>query len=125
MKKTYIKEDPLREKTLQFAIRVVNLNKYLMNEKKEYIISKQIMRSGTNPGAMVREGANAESGKDFIHKLFVAKKETAETQYWLELLNATDYISNSEYKSLHADSVEIAKLLSSSIITKKKKLGIP
>ena len=82
------------------------------------------MRSGTNPGAMVREAANAESGKDFIHKLYVAKKETAETQYWFELLSATDYISGSEYKSLYADSEEIAKLLSSSIITKNKKLGI-
>ncbi len=124
MKKTYAKKDPLRDKTLQFAIRIVNLNKYLLNEKKEFIISKQIMRSGTNPGAMVREASNAESGKDFIHKLFVAKKETAETQYWLELLYATNYISEPEYISLYSNSEEISKLLSSSIITKKKKLGI-
>ena len=124
MKKAYAKKDVLRDKTLQFAIRIVNLNKYLVNEKKEFIMSRQIMKSGTNPGAMVREAANAESGKDFIHKLFIAKKETGETQYWLELLHATDYISETEYSSLYADSEEIAKLLSSSIITKKKKLGI-
>ncbi|WP_229374210.1 four helix bundle protein [Fibrella rubiginis] len=79
------KPDLLKDKTLGFAIRIVNLNKYLVYEKNEYTISKQILRSGTNLGAMVREAANAESSVDFIHKLSIAQKETGETQYWLEL----------------------------------------
>ena len=79
MKKNQKRKDPLKEKTLNFAIRIINLNRYLVNDKKEYIVSKQITRSGTNPGAMVREAAHAESGKDFIHKLFIAKKEISET----------------------------------------------
>lgn len=75
------KPDLLRDKTLNFAIRIVNLNKYLVQEKSEYTINKQILRFGTNPGAMVREAANAESPLDFVHKLSVAQKETGETQY--------------------------------------------
>lgn len=123
MKKTNIKYDPLRIKSFEFAVRIYNLNQHLINEKKEYIISKQIMKSGTNPGAMIREAANAESGIDFIHKLAIAKKETGETQYWLELLHATNQISQKEFDSLYTDSNEIFKLLSSSILTKKKNIG--
>ena len=73
------KADPLREKSFQIAVRMVRLNKYLVDEKREFVISKQILRCGTNPGAMVREAANAESGPDFIHKLGVAQKEIGET----------------------------------------------
>lgn len=80
------------------------------------------MRSGTNPGAMVREANNVESGMDFVHKLGVAQKETRETQYWLELLKATDYISEEEFKSIYSDTEEVMKLLRSSILTKKKNL---
>lgn len=123
MKKTNVKQDPLRIKSFEFAVRIYKLNQFLVKEKKEYIISKQIMRSGTNPGAMIREAANAESGVDFIHKLAIAKKETGETQYWLELLHATNHISQKEFDSLYADSNEIFKLLSSSILTKKKNIG--
>ena len=83
MKKLSEKNNPLKAKTLHFAIRMVNLSKYLRGEKKEYILSKQIMRSGTNPGAMIRESSQAESGADFIHKLSIALKEISETQYWL------------------------------------------
>ncbi len=118
------KNDPLRDKTFLFAIRIVNLNRYLLEIKKEYVISKQIIRAGTNPGAMVREAANAESGLDFIHKLSVAQKETGETQYWLELLWKTDYLSENEFHSLYSDTEEIMKLLKSSILTKKKKLAV-
>ena len=115
--------NPLGDKTLEFAIRIVKLNRYLTETKKEYVISKQVLRSGTNPGAMVREAANAESGLDFIHKLAIAQKETCETQYWLELLFKTDYLNNIEYNSLYSDSVEILKLLRSSILTKKQRLA--
>ena len=126
MKKTYQekKEDPLRDKTFQFAVRIVRLNRFLTEQKREFVISKQIMRSGTNPGAMVREAANAESGLDFIHKLAVAQKETGETQYWLEILHATDYLNESEFKSLYTDTEDIMKMLTSSIKTKKRNLGL-
>lgn len=117
------KTDPLREKTLNLAIRTVKLYQYLTIEKKEYVISKQLLRAGTNPGAMVREAANAESGLDFIHKLAVAQKETGETMYWLELLFKTGFLSSTEYESIDADSQEVMRLIRSSILTKKKRLG--
>ena len=117
------KTDPLREKTLNLAIRTVKLYQYLTVEKKEYVVSKQLLRAGTNPGAMVREAANAESGLDFIHKLAVAQKETGETMYWLELLFKTGFLSTTEYESIDADSQEVMRLIRSSILTKKKRLG--
>jgi four helix bundle protein len=85
-------------------------------------MSKQILRCGTNPGAMVREAENAESGMDFIHKLSIAQKEIAETIYWLELLCATEYLNKSEYDSIDNDAKEIMRLLRSSILTKKQNL---
>lgn len=117
------KSDPLREKSLSFAIRVVNLYKYLRSVKHEDVMSKQLLKSGTNPGAMVREAANAESGADFIHKLSVAQKEIDESQYWLELLWKTDFLTQKEFESLITDSEEILKLLKSSIITKKRNMN--
>ncbi len=122
-KTTHTKNDPLREKTFQFAVRIVNLYKYLVEKKKEYTLSNQILRSGTNPGAMVREAAFAESGPDFIHKLSIGQKENGETQYWLELLHTTDYISEKEFHSLMSNSEELGRLFTSSIKTKKKNLG--
>lgn len=118
------KESPLREKTLNLAIRIVRLNQYLTSEKKEFILSKQILRSGTNPGAMIREASNAESGMDFIHKLGIAQKELGETQYWLELLYKTEYMSKIEFKSIYSDTQEIMKMIRSSILTKKKNLSV-
>lgn len=79
--KTNVKDGPLREKSLKFAIRTVKLYRYLQDDKKEFVLSKQLLRSGTNPGAMIREAENAESISDFIHKLSIAQKETAETIY--------------------------------------------
>jgi len=115
-------DDPLRDKSFNLAVRIIRLSKYLQEEKKEYIISKQIIRSGTNPGAMVREAKNAESGADFIHKLAIGQKETAETQYWLELLKETGYISIDEFKSIYGNTEEVMKLIRSSILTKKQNL---
>jgi four helix bundle protein len=117
------KKDVLKEKTFAFSVRIVHLYQYLREEKKEFILCKQIMRSGTNPGAMVREAANAESGSDFIHKLSIAQKEIGETQYWLELLFATNYLTDNQFESLNRDAIEIIKLIKSSIITRKKNLG--
>jgi four helix bundle protein len=116
--------NPLREKTFQMAQRIIKLNQYLTTEKKEFILSKQVLRSGTNPGAMVREAINAESGNDFIHKLSIALKETGETQYWLELLYMSNYLSDTEFESIHTDTIEVTKILTASIRTKKKNLAI-
>jgi four helix bundle protein len=124
MTESIIKNDPLREKTFLLAVRVVNLYRYLAEDKKEYVLSKQVLRAGTNPGAMVREAANAESGADFIHKLAIAQKEAGETQFWLELLWKTNYLSEHEFQSINADTVEVLKLLTSSIVTKKKKMAL-
>lgn len=118
-----IKFDPLKEKTLSLAVRIVNLGKYLIHEKNEYVMSKQVLRSGTNPGAMVREAANAETGLDFIHKLSVAQKETGETLYWLELLHRTNYLAANEYESMRTDAEEVMRLIRSSILTKRKNLA--
>ena len=118
------KHNPLRDKSFQFAVRIVNLHKYLIETKKEFTMSNQVLRSGTNPGAMVREAEFAESGSDFIHKLSIGRKENGETQYWLELLYATNYISKNESESLISDSQELGKLFTSSIKTKKRNLKI-
>ena len=117
-------KNPLRNKSFNLAVRIVSLYKHLTQEKKEFVMSKQILKCGTNPGAMVREAANAESSMDFIHKLGIAQKETGETQYWLELLHSTGYIGQTEFDSLHSDSQEVMRLIRSSILTKKKNILI-
>jgi len=122
-KKDGKRADPLREKSFNLALRIIRLCRYLNQEKHEFQISKQLLRSGTNPGAMVREAANAESSLDFIHKLSIAQKETAETQFWLELLLAADDLTEQEFQSIYQDTEEVMKLLTSSILTKKKKLA--
>lgn len=86
-------------------------------------MSKQLLRCGTNPGAMIREAGNAESGMDFIHKLAIGQKELGETQYWLELLFRTDYITEQEFKSILSDTEEVMKMIRSSILTKKKNMA--
>lgn len=93
----------MTKRSLEFAIRIINLYKDLCNEKKEYILSKQILRSGTSIGANIRESKFAQSKPDFISKMSIALKETNETLYWLELLNKTDYLNESEYNSLYND----------------------
>jgi four helix bundle protein len=115
------KQTPLSEKTFKLAVRVVKLCKYLVEKKREMVISRQLLRAGTNPGAMVREADNAESGADFVHKLGVAQKETAEAMYWLEILETTDYLSRNEFISIYADTEEVMRLIRSSILTQKKK----
>jgi len=125
MKKArFSKKSPLLDKSFALAIRIVNLYKHLVEHKREYIMSKQLLRAGTNPGAMIREAQNAETGKDFIHKLAIGQKEMGGTQYWLELLNATNYLKDSEFDSIYDDTEEIMKMLTSSIKTKKKNMAI-
>ena len=117
-----MKDNNLRDKSFLFAIRIVNLSKYLIAEKKEYILSKQVIRSGTSVGAMVREAEHSESKNDFIHKLAMAQKEINETIYWLELLLATDYLKKDEFESINLDAVEIIKILTAIIKNTKSKL---
>ena len=119
-----IKKNILKDKSFLFAIRIVHLYKYLHEENKEYIMSKQVMRSGTSVGAMVREAEHSESKTDFIHKLAIAQKEINETLYWLELLQETKNISNKEFESIYLDATEIIKLITSSIKTAKSTLTI-
>jgi four helix bundle protein len=118
-------EKPLRTKTFAFALRVIKLGKYLNEEKREYILSKQLLRSGTNPGAMIREAENAESPNDFIHKLSIAQKEISESIYWLELMFKSDYLTETEFNSINEDAIEILKMLTSSIKTKRKNIQNP
>lgn len=117
-----MKEDVLKAKCFKFAVRVVNLYKYLVEEKKEFVLSKQLLRSGTSVGAMVHEAEHSESKADFIHKLAIAQKEINETIYWLELLQATEYLSQQQFESINTDAVEIIKLITSSIKTAKSNL---
>ena len=112
-------EDVIKNKSFSFAVRIVNLSK-LLNSKGEFVMSKQLLRSGTSIGANVREAKNAQSKADFIHKLSISQKEADETLYWLELLNTTDYISNDEFLSINKDGVEVLKLIKSIIISAKK-----
>jgi len=117
-----MKENVLKDKSLNFAIRIVKLSQYLNSEKKEFVMSKQLLRSGTSVGAMAREAEHSESKDDFKHKLSIAQKEINESIYWLELLQKTDYISQTQFESIHFDAVEIIKLLTSIIKSVKKSL---
>lgn len=107
---------------MDFAIRTVNLYKYLCQEKNEYVLSKQLLRSGTGVGALQREAEHAESKPDFIHKYAIAQKECNETIYWLELLHKTNYITEIEYKSIVNDANELIRIITSSIKTAKNSL---
>ena len=106
-----MKENIVKEKSFAFALRMIKLAKYLQDEKKEFVLSKQAIRSGTAIGALVREAEHAESKADFIHKMTIALKEANETLYWLELLHQSDYISQKSFESIRADSEELVKLL--------------
>jgi four helix bundle protein len=122
MVEKYMKErGPLHIKSIDFAIRIVKLSKYLNEVKREYVLSKQVLRSGTSIGALVREAEHGESKADFVHKLSIALKEANETDYWLELLHKSEYIDTKEYQSITFDNIELLKLLTSIIKTTKEK----
>ena len=106
-----MKDNVIIEKSMAFSVRIVNLCKYLSNEKKEYIISKQICKSGTSIGANVAEAQRAQSTADFVSKMKIALKEANETQYWLQLLHNTNYLSDKEFESIHEDLIQILKIL--------------
>ena len=117
-----MKKNIVKDKSFKFAIRIVKLYQYIKSEKKEYVLSKQLLRSGTSVGAMVREAEHSESKADFIHKMAIAQKEMNESIYWLELLKETDYLSNEQYQSINKDAVEVIKMLTSIIKTTKTNL---
>ena len=110
----------IENKSFLFSVRIVKLARYLQEEKKEYILSKQLIRSGTSIGANIVESQQAQSRADFISKLSIALKEASETNYWLRLLNATDYLSESEFTSIIADCRELEKILTSIIKTARR-----
>ena len=110
----------IKNKSFAFAVRIVKLYKYICKDKREYTLSKQLLRSGTSVGAMVREAEYAETTKDFLHKLAIAQKEINETIYWLALLKEPEYLESHHYESINEDAVEIIKILTSIIKTTKK-----
>jgi four helix bundle protein len=112
----------VKEKSFAFAIRIVNLHRFLAAEKKEFVLSKQLLRSGTAIGALVREAEQAESKPDFVHKMAIALKEANETEYWLELLNETKYLETAAFVSVQKDVVELLKLLTSIINSTKQRI---
>jgi four helix bundle protein len=116
-------ENVIKTKSFNFALRIIKLFQFLNQEKKEFVLSKQLLRSGTSIRALVRESEQAESKKDFIHKLAIAQKEANETDYWLELLFQSDYFNQTQFQSIKSDIIEINKILASIIITTKQKLA--
>ena len=106
-----MKENVIMQKSFSFSVRVMNLYKYLSSQKREYIVSRQICKSGTSIGANITEAQRAQSTADFVSKMKIALKEANETQYWLRLLHETKYISDKEFSSLHDDLAEILKIL--------------
>ena len=110
------------QKSKTFAIRMVKLYRYLSEERKEYILSKQVLRSGTGIGANLAESECAISRNDFLSKVYIALKEASETRYWLELLYRTDYLRKEQYDSLDEDCVEIYKILQSTTKTMKERI---
>jgi four helix bundle protein len=105
------KENVIREKSMEFSIRIVNLYKFLCEKKKEFVISKQVLRSGTSIGANVAESGCSFSKKEFLAKTYIAFKECAETKYWLELLYKTGFLNEKEYSSLLGDCDELYRIL--------------
>ena len=118
-----MKENIIKNKSFDFAVRIVKLNQYLWNNKKEFVLSKQLLRSGTSVGAMVREAEHAETKADFKHKMGIAQKEINETLYWLELLKATDYLTAEQFEDVNAHPIEIIKIITTIIKTTKANIN--
>ena len=111
----------IKDKSKKFAIRIVKLYQYLSEEKREYMLSKQLLRSGTSIGANVHEALQGQSKADFTSKMSIALKEASEAEYWLELLKETDYLSETEYASIREDCGEVCRLLTSIVKSSRNK----
>lgn len=116
-----MKESALKTKSKAFALRIIKMYNYLCEQKKEYVMSKQVLRSGTSIGANVAEAFFAQSDADFIAKLYISRKEAGETLYWIDLLKESGYLSDDVATSISDDCDELLKLLTSSIKTMKSK----
>ena len=116
-----MKENIIQDKSFLFAVRIINLYKYLTATKKEFVLSKQILRCGTSIGANIEESIGGRSDKEFLFKLEISYKEARETIYWLKLLKATDYISVNEFDSIYGEADELCRILAKIIITLKGK----
>ncbi len=110
----------VQNKSFDFSVRIVNLCKYLQSEHKDYILSKQLLRSGTSIGANISESQQAQSRPDFINKLNIALKEACETDYWLRLLHKTDFLTDEQFLSIFSDCQELERLLTTIIKTTKE-----
>jgi len=115
--------NPVRDKSFDFASDVVKLYKLLTEKRREFILSKQLLRSGTSIGANIREAYNGFSKKDFIHKLSISQKECDESRYWLELLHENDYVTKDEYGLLYNEATQILKLIKSIITATKRNMN--
>ncbi len=116
-----MKDSILKSKSKTFALRIIKMYNYLCDEKKEYVMSKQVLRSGTSIGANIAEAFYAQSEADFIAKLYISRKEAGETIYWIELLKESSYLGCDEADSMIKDCDELLKILTSSIKTMKSK----
>ena len=119
-----MRENIILEKCLDFSVRIYRMTKYLQDEKKEYILGTQVLKSGTSVGANVAESIRAESPSDFVHKLGISSKEGEETIYWLRLLHRVELISDEQFTSMKQDADELMKLITSSIKTTKTRAGL-
>ena len=106
------------QKSFDFSIRIIKLYQHLRENKKEFVLSKQLLRSGTSIGANIREAYNGESDADFIHKFSISQKECDESAYWLELLYEAQFLNENEFTSIYNDCIELLKIIKSIILTK-------
>jgi four helix bundle protein len=113
--------NPIKIKSYSLAIQIVELYKSLSRDKNEFVLSKQLLKSGTSIGANIREAIQAESKADFVHKMSIALKESSETEYWLEILRDTNYLDEERFDSLHRDCEEVSKLLTSIIKSSRQR----
>jgi len=113
------RDNVVRDKSFLLAVKIVSVYKFLAADKKEFVMSKQLLRSGTSVGANIRESEYAQSKPDFIHKLSISQKELNETMYWLELLKTTNYLTEKEFRQVYEQSEEVMKLLISILKTSK------
>ena len=116
------KENNLREKSFRFSVRIIRLYQYITEQKREYVLSKQLLRAGTSIGANVGEADNAVSKPDFVNKLGISQKEADETMYWLELMKETDYLTPEQFDSIHQDAEELLKIIRTIILNTKKNM---
>lgn len=123
-KVTTMSNSIIEKKSFLFAIEIVNTYKFLSSEKKEYVLSKQLLRSGTSIGANISEALFGQSSKDFIHKLYISRKEANETLYWINLLHETKYIDPEQHSNLLKKSTELRKMLTSIILTLEQKNNV-